>query len=139
MEIHFYTVMGQGLVTDHWSLVVYWLDSVLSLPQPDLSLWVGTETLLQTAAGGGHQRSEPFDVGFPGSAEGKNPSANAGDARDAGLIPGSGKSPGVGSGNPLQYSCLKNQPHGQRSMAGYSPHDCKESDTTEHTPAHKLS
>ena len=107
MEIHFYTVMGQGLVTDHWSLVVYWLDSVLSLPQPDLSLWVGTETLLQTAAGGGHQRSEPFDVGFPGSAEGKNPSANAGDARDVGLIPGSGRSPGGGHGNPLQYSCLK--------------------------------
>ena len=37
------------------------------------------------------------------------------------------------------YSCLKNQPHGQRSMAGYRPHGCKESDTTEHTPAHKLS
>ena len=100
--------MGQGLVTDHWSLVVYWLDSVLSLPQPDLSLWVGTETLLQTAAGGGHQRSEPFDVGFPGSAEGKNPSANAGDARDVGLIPGSGRSPGGGNDNPLQYSCLEN-------------------------------
>ena len=77
--------------------------------------------------------------GFPGGSEVKNPLANEGDARDAGLIPGSGKSPGVGSGNPLQYSCLKNQPHGQRSMAGYSPHDCKESDTTEHTPAHKLS
>ena len=83
-------------------------DSALSLPQPDLSLWVGTETLLQTAAGRGHQRSEPFDVGFPGSAVGTNPPANAGDARDAGLIPGSGRSPGGGHGNPLQYSCLKN-------------------------------
>ena len=38
----------------------------------------------------------------------KNPPANAGDARDAGSIPGLGKSPGVGSGNPLQYSCLQN-------------------------------
>ena len=38
----------------------------------------------------------------------KNPSANIGDARDAGLIPGSGKSPGGGHGNPLQYSCLEN-------------------------------
>jgi len=38
----------------------------------------------------------------------KSPPANAGDARDAGLIPGSGRTPGVGNGNPFQYSCLKN-------------------------------
>ena len=38
----------------------------------------------------------------------KNPSANAGDRRDAGSIPGSGRSPGGGHGNPLQYSCLEN-------------------------------
>ena len=38
----------------------------------------------------------------------KNPPANAGDIRDAGLIPGSGRSPGGGHGNPLQYSCLEN-------------------------------
>ena len=38
----------------------------------------------------------------------KNASANAKDTRDVGLISGSGKSPGVGNGNPLQYSCLKN-------------------------------
>ena len=38
----------------------------------------------------------------------KNPPANAGDVRDQGLIPGSGRSPGVGNGNPLQYSCLGN-------------------------------
>ena len=38
----------------------------------------------------------------------KNPPANAGSIRDMGLIPGSGKSPGGGHGNPLQYSCLKN-------------------------------
>ena len=37
----------------------------------------------------------------------KNPSADAGDVRDAGLIPGSGGSPGGGHGNPLQYSCLE--------------------------------
>ena len=36
----------------------------------------------------------------------KNPPANAGDIRDAGLIPGSGISPGGGHDNPLQYSCL---------------------------------
>ena len=38
----------------------------------------------------------------------KNPPANAGDVRDTGLIPGSGRSPGGGHGNPLQYSCLEN-------------------------------
>ena len=38
----------------------------------------------------------------------QNIPANAGDIRDAGLISGSGKSPGGGHGNPLQYSCLEN-------------------------------
>ena len=38
----------------------------------------------------------------------KSPSANAGDLRDVGLIPGSGRSPGGENGNPLQYSCLEN-------------------------------
>ena len=38
----------------------------------------------------------------------KNPPANAGDLRDAGSIPGSGRSPGGGHDNPLQYSCLEN-------------------------------
>ena len=44
---------------------------------------------------------------FPGSTV-KNPPANAEDTRDAGSIPGSGRSPGGGYGNPLQYSCLEN-------------------------------
>ena len=47
-------------------------------------------------------------MGFPGGLVVKNPPVNAGDTRDASLIPGSGRSPGVGNGNPLQYSCLKN-------------------------------
>ena len=38
----------------------------------------------------------------------KNPPANAGDIRDMGLIPGSGRSPGEGHNSPLQYSCLEN-------------------------------
>ena len=44
-------------------------------------------------------------MGFPSGAVVKNPLANAG---DAGSIPGSGRSPGVGNGNPLPYSCLEN-------------------------------
>ena len=49
--------------------------------------------------------------GFPGVASGKEPAKNfadTGDIRDAGLVPGSGRSPGGGHGNPLQYSCLEN-------------------------------
>ena len=38
----------------------------------------------------------------------KNPPANVGDIRDAGLSPGSGRSPGDANGNPFQYSCLEN-------------------------------
>ena len=38
----------------------------------------------------------------------KNPPANTGDVRDASSIPGSGRSPGEGNGNPLQYYCLEN-------------------------------
>ena len=57
----------------------------------------------------------------------KNPPAMQG---DLGLIPGLGRSRGVGKGNPLQYACLEN-PHGQRSLVGYSPWGRKESDTTE--------
>ena len=45
---------------------------------------------------------------FPGGTRGKNPPAHVGDAGDAGLIPGSGRFPGVGNGNPRQYSCLEN-------------------------------
>ena len=47
--------------------------------------------------------------GFPGGPVVKNPLANAGDARDVGSIPGLGRSPGEGNGNPLHYSCLDKQ------------------------------
>ena len=45
---------------------------------------------------------------FPHGSVVKNLPANAGDTRDASLIPGSGRCPGGGNGNPLQYSCLEN-------------------------------
>ena len=61
----------------------------------------------------------------------KNPPANAGNLRNVDLIPGSGRSTGGGHGNPLHYSCLKN-PHGQRSLMGYSSWGRKELDMTEH-------
>ena len=63
----------------------------------------------------------------PGGSDGKASAYNVG---DVGSIPGSGRSPGEGNGTPLQYSCLEN-PHGWRSLVGYSPCGHKESDTTE--------
>ena len=62
----------------------------------------------------------------------KNLPTNEGDLRDKGLIPGLGRYPGKGNGNPLQYSYLEHS-HGQRSLLGYSPWGHKESDTTEAT------
>jgi len=50
--------------------------------------------------------------------------------QETGLIPGSGRSPGEGNGNSLPVF-LPGEFHGQRSLAGYSPWGCKESDTTE--------
>ena len=46
-------------------------------------------------------------MGYPGDTVVKNLPANAGDATDTGLIPGSGRFPGRGNGNPLQYSCME--------------------------------
>ena len=73
-----------------------------------------------------------FAMATPGGSDGKESACNAG---DLGLIPGSGRSPGGGHGNPLQYSCLEN-PHGQRSLTSYSPWGRKESDMTEQLRAH---
>ena len=59
----------------------------------------------------------------------KNPPANAGDAGDQGFIPGSGRSPGAGNGNSLQYSCLGN-PTDRGAWWG-TVHGVAESDATE--------
>ena len=69
--------------------------------------------------------------GFLGALVRKNPPANAGDEREAGSVPGSGRSPGEGHGNPLRYSFLSGESHGQRRLASYSPWGRKESDKTE--------
>ena len=66
-------------------------------------------------------------MSFPGGSDDKASAYNAG---DPGSIPGSGRSPGEGNGNPLQYSCLEKS-HGWRNLVGFSPWGHKESDTTE--------
>ena len=56
---------------------------------------------------------------------------------DLGSVSGLGRSPGGRHGNPLQDSCLEN-PHGQRSLATYSPWGHRESDTTERLSTHSM-
>ena len=59
-------------------------------------------------------------IGFPCGSVVKNPPANAGAAGDTGSIPGSGRPPREGNGNPLQYSCLGNPTH--RGTSGATVH-----------------
>ena len=61
-------------------------------------------------------------LGFPGGSDSKESTCNA---RDLGSTPGLGRSPEGKNGYSLQYSFLEN-PHGQRSLAGYSPWGCKD-------------
>ena len=63
---------------------------------------------------------------FPGDSEVKSLPA---DAEDLESVPGLGRSPGGGNGNPFQYSCLENPM--DRGACGYSPWGRKKSDTTE--------
>ena len=65
-------------------------------------------------------------MGFPDVSDGKESACNAEDLHST---PGSGRSPGEGNGNPLQYSCLDNSM--DRGLAGYSPWGHKEFNTTE--------
>ena len=71
-------------------------------------------------------------MGFPAGSVVKNPPVNAGGTGDTrGSIPGSGRCPGGGTGNPLQYFLLR-KTHGQSSLVVHSPWGRKESDTIEH-------
>ena len=51
---------------------------------------------------------QPINLGLPGGANGIEPACQCRDSKDAGLIPRSGRSPGEGNGNSVQYSCLEN-------------------------------
>ena len=65
-------------------------------------------------------------IGFPGGSDDKESACSAG---DLGSIPGSGRSPGEGNGNPLQYPCLENSK--DRGAWWATVHGIAESDSTE--------
>ena len=67
-------------------------------------------------------------MGFPDGSAGKESACSAGDMEDAGSIPGSGRFPGEGNGNPLQYSCPENP---MDRGAWWAPRGRKELDMTE--------
>ena len=69
---------------------------------------------------------------LPSGSVAKNLPANAGDAEDVSLIPGSGRSPGEGNGNPLKYSCLEN-PMDRGAWQATVQQGHKEPDTTDTT------
>ena len=107
-----------------WASQVAQLVKNLPAMQETLVQFLGQEDPLEK-----DRLPTPIFLGFPGGSDGKESAGNMG---DLGLIPGLGRSPGGGYGNPLQYSCLKNR-HGQRSLAVCSPYGHKEWDTTEVT------
>ena len=62
--------------------------------------------------------------GLPWGLSNKNPARSTGAMGDLGSNPGLGRSPGGGHGNPLLLEGLPGEPHGQRSLKGYSPQGC---------------
>ena len=87
-----------------WSCV--WVDSGSWwwTGRPGMLRFMGSQRLRRDWA---TELNWSFSRGIPSGSVVKNPSTNAGDSGDMGSIPGSGRSPGVGNGNPLQYSCWK--------------------------------
>ena len=92
-----------------------------------------------------HLNNAVLSTGLLSGSVVKNPPANAGNTGDVVLIPGSGRFPGGGNGNPPQYPCLENPTdrgdwwavvHGQRSPVGCSPWGCKELGMTEQANTH---
>ena len=81
---------------------------VINAKQRSLHL-ISSDLVTVSCAKEGHHINT---LGSPGGSVVKNPPANARDTGDAGSIPGSERSSGVGNGNPLQYSCLENSIRG---------------------------
>ena len=108
-------------LTLHWaSLLAPLVKICLQIRRPQFDLWVRTIPWRRD------RLPTPVFLGFPGGSDSRESACNVG---NLGSIPGLEKSSGGGRGNLLQYSCLEN-PHGQRSLVGYSSWGHKESDMT---------
>jgi len=110
------SVMCQGLP---WWLS--WKRICLQCKRPRFDSWVRKFSWRRD------RLSTPVFLGFTYNSDGKETACSAG---DLGSIPGLGRSPGGGHGNPLQYSGLES-PHEERSLVGYSPWGPKELATPE--------
>ena len=129
LSVHYISVADGSKVTLEWSLTS-WVHSFVSSASCECVLDLGLASSQQSVSqvmgvlplNRLHYKATMIDChfyddfifctisswGFPGGTVVTNLSANTGDARDVSLIPGSGRSPGEGNGNPLQYSCLEN-------------------------------
>ena len=108
-------------------LCVMWITSENIL----FSIWNSTQWSLVTYMGSKSKKRVDICIcRLPQWFSGKESAWKAGDTGDEGSVTQSGRFPGGGHGNPLQYSCQEKS-HGQRSLAGCGPWGCKESDMTE--------
>ena len=123
-------------MTNSWGYLFHWTEIIRILPDINLQVnFCPTELYKAQLIRAQHETERipsnlfylfPSVKDFPCGSVGKEPARNAG---HLGLIPGLGRSPGGGHGNPL-YSCPENR-HEQRSLVGCSPWGCKESDMIE--------
>ena len=96
--------------------LTYWVIIIIFLN----STYVLASTLGLPGVASGLLRTLGFISEVRGSLVAQEVTVSVCSAWDLGSIPGSGRSPGEGNGNPFQYACLEN-PHGQRILVGYSP------------------
>ena len=93
--------LGHLLMAVPSGQIVSWLESPCTLT----AWWRSLENIRTSQPHGLNCKLFPLQWGFPAGSDSKESTCNSG---DLGLIPGSGRPPGVGHGNPLQYSCLGN-------------------------------
>ena len=115
----YYTPLLVHIPSNNWS------ENIFAIRKGEFFLSVSQSTLSHFIKKG--KFSSIYKLLFPSSSTGKESTCNAG---DPGLILGLESFPGEAIGNTLPYSCLEN-PHGQRSLAGYSSQGRKELDMTE--------
>ena len=104
-----WTIACQVSLSMGFSRQEYWRKlQWVALPSSRGSSWPGDQTHTAEPPENPVRGIGCHKLGFPDGSVVKNPPANAGDIGDAGSLLGSGRSPGEGNGNPLQYFCLEN-------------------------------